>query len=240
MIPRKDKSRFVSLVAVFAALNVVCDSLVGLPWISSGVWYSWIFIAEPITGIVLGPYAGFLSSFIGVMIGHFIYFRGPYEFLFTLGAPLGTMICGFMFKRNWKAVLTCYTVLFTIYFVTPVAWQLPIWGMWDVYLAYVTLLIASVVMTRNDSWNLNASWLPSTVVLSAFIGLEADVLFRIFVFVPGQTYRLFYDYSVETLRLIWVEGAAETPIKVALSTLITAVIGPPIIKAVRKIWPLSN
>ena len=229
-----------SLVAVFAAFNVVCDSLIGLPWNSSGVWYSWIFVAEPITGIVLGPYAGFLSTFIGVMIGHFIYFRGPYEFLFTLGAPLGTMICGFMFKRSWKAVLTCYTLLFTIYFVTPVTWQLPVWGMWDVYLAYATLLITIMVMTKKTSWNLSSRGLLCAIVLSTFIGLEADVLFRIFVLVPGQTYRLFYGFSVETLRLIWVEGAAETPVKVALSTLVTAIIGPPIIKAARKMWPSAD
>ena len=234
------KSRFVSLVAVFASFNVVCDSLMGLPWVSSGVWYSWIFIAEPITGIVLGPYAGFLSSLIGVMIGHFIYFRGPYEFLFTLGAPIGAMVSGFLFRRSWKAVLTYYTVLFAIYFITPVAWQLPVWGMWDVYLAYASLLVVTVIMVKKNSWNPDSRGLLYVMVMCAFIGLEADVLFRIVVFIPGQTYRLFYDYSVETLRLIWMEGAAETPVKVALSTLVTAIVGPPVIRAVRKIRLFSD
>lgn len=234
------KSHFVSLVAVFASFNVVCDSLMGLPWVSSGVWYSWGFIAEPITGIVLGPYAGFLSSLIGVMIGHFIYFRGPYEFLFTLGAPIGAMISGFLFRRNWKTVLTYYTVLFTIYFITPVAWQLPAWGMWNVYLAYASLLVVTVIMVKKKSWNLDSRGLLYAMVMCAFIGLEADVLFRIVVFIPGQTYKLFYDYSVETLRLVWMEGAAETPIKVALSTLVTAIVGPPVIRAVKKMKLFSD
>lgn len=59
---------FISLVAVFAAFNIVCDSLVVPPLLPcSGVWYSWVFISEPITGIILGPLAGFFSNLVGVM-----------------------------------------------------------------------------------------------------------------------------------------------------------------------------
>ena len=235
------KSIFVSTVAVFAAFNVICDSLMGPPLpVPSSVWYSWVFMATPITGIVLGPYAGFLSSLIGVMIGHSIYFRDVYEFLFTLGAPLGAMVAGFLFRGKWKMVWTYYTALLGVYFITSIAWQLPIWGMWDVYLAYAILLVVAVMMTWKGSWNPKSKGLLYVIALSALIGLEADILFRIFVFIPGQTYRLFYDYSVETLRLIWMEGAAETPIKVALSTLVTAVVGPPVIRAVRRIKLFSE
>ena len=86
------ESWVISLIAVFAAFNIVCDSLMGpLPDIS-GVWYSWIFIAEPISGIILGPFASFFSTFIGVMVGHSIYIRDSAEFRFTLGAPIGAMI----------------------------------------------------------------------------------------------------------------------------------------------------
>ena len=59
------KSQFVSLVTVFAALTVVCDLMIGLP--TSGVWFSLVFVIESINGIVLGPYAVFLSTLIGVI-----------------------------------------------------------------------------------------------------------------------------------------------------------------------------
>lgn len=228
------RSRFVSLVAVFAAINIVFDSLAGLPELSSGVWFSWIFIVEPINGIVLGPYAGFLSSLIGVMIGHCIYFRDPFEFLFTFGAPIGAMVSGLLFRGRWKSVLSYYTVLLAAYFVTPIAWQLPIWGMWDVYCAYVTLF-AVAVMLRRTLWNLGSRRLLVTIALCAFVGLEADVLFRIFVLVPCQTYRIFWqDVGVDTLRSLWIMGAAVTPVKVAISTLVAVLIGPPLIKIIRK------
>ena len=190
-------------------------------------------MAEPITGIVLGPYAGFASSLIGVLIGHFIYFRGPYEFLFTIGAPIGAMVSGLLFRRRWKMALMYYTALLAIYFATPVAWQLPIWGMWNVYCAYAGFF-AAAMMIRKGFWELKSGRIPYALAICAFIGLEADVLFRIFVFIPCQTYRLFYDLNIEALRMIWVLGAAETPIKVAISSLFTAIVGPPLIKVVRK------
>ena len=228
------KSQFLALVAVFASVNVIFDSLIGLPELSSGVWYSWIFIVEPINGIVLGPYAGFLSSLIGVMIGHSIYFRDVYEFLFTLGAPLGAMVAGFIFRGRWKIVLTYYTALLGIYLITPMAWQLPIWGIWDVILAYFILLAVAVMVAQKGSWNPESRSLLYVIALSALIGLEADILFRIFVFIPGQTYRLFYNLSKEALVPIWVEAAAITPIKVAISILVTTTVGPPLVKVIRK------
>jgi hypothetical protein len=234
------KSQFLALVAVFAAINVVFDSLIGLPELSSGIWYSWIFIVEPINGIVLGPYAGFLSSFIGVMIGHSIYFRDVYEFLFTLGAPIGAMVAGFIFRGEWKIVMTYYTALLGFYFITPIAWQLPIWGMWDVYLAYFILLVVAVIMARKGSWNHESKGLLYVIALSALVGLEADILFRIFVLIPGQTYRLFYGLGTEALIPLWVEAAAITPIKVAISILVTTTVVPPLIKVIKKTGILKD
>ena len=228
---------FISVVAIFAAFNIVCDSLVVPPLLPySGVWYSWVFISEPITGIMLGPLAGFFSSLVGVMAGHFINFIDVYEFLFTLGAPLGAMVSALVFRGKWRTVLIYYFALLGGFFAAPVSWQLPFWGMWDVYLAFAVLVVTAVVATKWKSlWNVKSNIrLVYILALSAFIGLEADVLFRIFIFVPCQTYRLFYGYDVSVLQAIWAVGAVETPIKAALSTVVTSLVGPPIISAARK------
>jgi len=231
-------STLISLIAVFASFNVICDSLMGPPLPFSGVWYSWIFISEPITGIILGPWAGFLSSFIGVMIGHFIYFRGIEEFLFTLGAPIGTMISAFIFRGKWKMVLIYYFALLGAFFATPIAWQLPFWGMWNVYLALCLVFVVILVTKKwKNLWNTESSAFRfhfHVLALSTFIGLEADVLFRIFVFIPCQTYRLFYPFTINDLQYIWAMGALETSTKATLSTIVTAIMGLPIITVVRK------
>lgn len=226
-------TQMLSLVALFAALNVVFDSLVSLPEFPSGVWYSWGFLIEPLTGVVLGPLMGFASTLVGVMIGHYINFIDVYEFLFTLGAPIGAAVAALLFKGKWKIVLSYYSALFVAYFVTPVSWHLPLWGMWDTYVAFAVLL-AAVFMIEKGLWNKDLKRLPFFLAVSAFVGLEADVLFRIFVLVPGQTYSLFYNFEVEVLAGIWGAGAIITPIKVALSTFTTVMVGPPLIRALKK------
>lgn len=218
------RTRFVSMIAVFAAFTVVFDAVI-IPQFSSGVWFGLVYLIEPITGIVLGPYAGFLSTLLGVIIGHTLNPRGVEEFLFTLGAPIGAMVSGMLFRKRWRLVFTYYTVLLISYFLTPVALQLPVWGMWDVYCAYIALII-TLIMTRVQRdrimpWNNGVLWSG----LCAFIGLEADVLFRIFILIPGQTYHSIYALPIEILQSIWVAGALITPFKVALSTMVSAVVG---------------
>ena len=233
------KSKMVAIVAVFAALNVVTDSFASLPEFPSGVWYSWNFLMTPLTGIVLGPLLGFASSSIGVVIGHYVYFIDAFEFLFTIGAPIGAAVSALVFKGKWKPVLIYYIALFAAYFATPVAWQLPLWGMWDTYLAFA-LLVATIFLMQKGLWTLESKKLPIILAVAAFIGLEADVLFRIFLFIPCQTYNTFYGFNLEALQGIWAGGAVITPIKVVLSTVTTVAIGHPLVRILRKAAFLTN
>jgi hypothetical protein len=237
------ESSFVSLIAVFAAFNIVCDLLVNLPLPFSGVWDSWVFVAEPINGIMLGPYASFFSSFIGVMVGHSIIFRDFPEFLFTLGMPIGAMVSSLVFRGKWKTVLAYYSALLGAFFITPVSWQLPLWGMWDVYLAFICLLGVTVIMKKWEYlWNTKSVGvrLLCVVALCTFIGLEADVLFRIFVLIPCQTYWIIYGWDAGILQSVWVVGAVETSIKAALSTLVGVMVTPSVLKAAEKMGLTSS
>ncbi len=232
MLKRKLRtSQIVAIVAVFAALNVVTDSFSGLP--SSGVWYSWNFLIEPLTGIILGPLLGFSATITGVMIGHYIYFIDLYEFLFTIGAPIGVSVSALMFKGRWKPVLAYYITLLATYSITPIAWELPFWGMWDTYAAFLLLIIV-VFLTKKHLTQHDSKRASFALAIAAFVGLEADVLFRIVLLVPGQTYRFFYGWDVQTLKVIWGSGALITPLKVGLSTIATVVIGHPLVKTLRK------
>jgi len=231
-------ARKVALVAIFAALNVVTDAFAGLPEFPSGVWYSWNFLIVPITGIILGPWLGFAATFTGVMIGHYIYFIDAYEFLFTVGAPVGAMVSAWLYAGKWKPVLAYYATLFAIYFMTPLSRDLPLWGMWDTYVAFA-VLVAAIAWMQSSSWEGKSVKLPLILTVVAFVGLEADVLFRISVLIPGQVYKL-YGWNVETLRVIWSTGAVGTPVKAALSTLATVAIGHPLIKTLRKAGVLAS
>jgi hypothetical protein len=128
-------SRFVALMILFEALTVV-DSIPGIPQFTEGVWYPWIFVMTSLTGLVVGPSAGFLAT--------------------------------------------------------------------------------AVVVSSATSCTSGGS--PST-------GLEADVLFRVILFVPLQTYRTIYGLPFDVLQLIWAAGALVTPVQVALSVVATTVLG---------------
>lgn len=227
------KSRTISLIAVLAALGVVCDVIV-TPSFSAGIWFGSIFLISAIAGMVLGPYKGFLSILIAVMIGHSLVPRETvYELVFTLGAPIGSMMSGFMFRGDWKKVFAFYTTLLVFYFITPISWCLPFWGMWDVYAAYGILLALGIIMSVRGSDEIKRI---SPFAVSAFIGLEADVLFRISILIPGQTYQFFYGLTPEALVAIWtVPAPLITPFKVLLSTFFATLIVPQIMRILGKL-----
>lgn len=235
---RSFTAKAVALVAIFAALNVITDSFPGIPGFPSGVWYSWNFLIVPITGIILGPWLGSAATFAGVMIGHYFYFIDAYEFLFTVGAPIGAMVSACLYTGRWKPVLAYYAALFTVYFLSPLSRDLPLWAMWDTYVAFAAL-VAAIVLMQRGSWECRAEKLPLILIVAAFVGLEADVLFRISVLVPGQAYKL-YGWDAATLKSIWSAGAVETPVKAALSTFATLAIGHPLIKTLRKAGVLAS
>ena len=225
------KARALSLVALFAALGVVCDVVVTTGF-SAGVWFGWIFLIAPIAGMVLGPYNGFISTLMAVMIGHLLVPREIYEFVFTLGAPTGSMMSGFMFRGKWKPVFIYYTIMLGSYFLTPISMRLPIWGMWDCYVAYTILIALGVILSIRGSDEIKRM---SPFAVSTFLGLEADVLLRIFILVPCQTYQFFYGLAPEALVAIWaVPAPLITPFKVLLSTFITTLIGPQIMRILKQ------
>ena len=225
-------SRFVSFVAVFTAMIAILDSIPILPAFYSGVWGSWMFLLSPLVGILLGPYVGAVSVGLGNLVGHVIYFRDITEFLFMLGAPLGAAIAGFVYQRRWKPVFGIYTALLLGYFlIDPITWQLPLWGIWDILVGYGFVLIFVLLVTQ-DNWpkSQERSSLLG-LLLGTVIGLEADILLRVFILVPGQAYWFLFGWTVEVLQTIWWGAGFITPLKVAISAVVTVILGKSIIRA---------
>ena len=221
----KNRSRIVAYLAIFTALVTVFDAIPMLPGFYGGIWDSWIFLFAPLIGVLLGPLYGLIAVGLGSLLGHFIYSRGPYELLFMLGAVVGTICAALIFQRRWKPVLIIYTVLLGGYFLYPVTWMLPIIGIWDILLAFGLLLVFSLMTNRN--WWPSNRWTSIWLLLlfASIIGLEADILFRVFVLVPGQTYWLFYSLTPDALYWMWLTAGIITPTKVVLGATFTITIG---------------
>ncbi|RLI60608.1 MAG: hypothetical protein DRO67_08855 [Candidatus Asgardarchaeum californiense] len=214
-----------STVAIFAAINIV---LVAIP----GIWRSWVMIIEPIEGILLGPYLAFITALIGGIGGHIIRFEHVFMFVFMLGEPIGAMTAGFLFYRRWKIVFILYTVMLIAYFLTPISWKLPIWGLWDIYVAYILIYPTSVLISKYQRSILNGEINRKTIltlILVSFIALEIDVLTRVFILIPLQFYILL-GLTENVLYVLWILGAFETPVENLIGAFVSPTILLPVIK----------
>lgn len=216
---------------MWIALVVVLDSIPILPGFYSGIWDSWIFILSPLIGVLLGPVTGAVAVGLGTLLGHLIYFRDPYELIFMMGAPVGTLMAGLVAQRRWKPVLAIYSALLMGYFLSPVSWALPLWGIWDTLFGFcLVVLFAAVSHTKPGLFTTEESRVSIFALgLATVIGLESDVLLRVFIFVPCMTFSLFYGLTIEQLQILWLGAGVITPFKVLLAVILGLTIGQKII-----------
>lgn len=226
-------SRSIALTAIFAAMIAVLDSIPMIPGFYGGVWDSWGFMLSPIVGILLGPVLGVISVVIGGLVGHLVYFRDPIELLFMLGAPVGAGVAGLVFEERWKAACVIYSAMIVGYFLTPVTWSLSLLGVWDVLVGFVLILTITILTTFGNAGNGILSSINMKIILATVIGLESDILARIFILIPGQMYWLYYAMPLEVLQSLWLVAGVITPIKVVLAAIATITIG----KSLLEIFP---
>jgi len=223
-------SRSITFVAIFAAMIAILDSIPMIPGFYSGIWDSWGFILSPIVGILLGPVLGPISVVLGGFVGHLVYFRDPLELLFMLGAPVGAGIAGLVYQQRWKYVFAIYSLLLLGYFMTPVTWVLSLWGIWDVLVVFALVLGLTALSIFKKSTPEILSSTAARLTLATVIGLEIDILVRIFILIPGQVYWFFYGLPVEELQLMWLIAGFITPIKVIVATIATVAIGKSLLR----------
>ena len=223
-------SKKIALVSVFAALHAVLY----LP--SFELWRSWCVYLEPIEGVVLGPWIGFASAFVGSMAARAV---KPSElWLFGVVAePLGVMACGFVAKKQWKPLLAIYTFMLGAYFAHPYGRWFPLWTILDILGALV--LIFPVTIMGKRLFEENNRYLPFIFPLVAFIGTVTDSLTRIFLLVPVGLYAVF-GWPAEMVYSMFILGAADSYIEDILVIAVSFIIGAPLIAALKKVLALKQ
>ena len=218
-------SRSITFTAIFAAMIAILDSIPMIPGFYGGIWDSWGFMLSPIIGILLGPVLGAIAVGLGGFVGHLVYFRDPIELLFMLGAPVGAGIAGLAYQQRWRSVFVVYSILLLGYFITPVTWSLSLWGIWDVLVGFAIVLSVTVVSSLTKKGKDILSSTNLKLILATVIGLELDILVRIFILIPGQIYWIYYVMPVEVLQGLWIVAGIVTPIKVILAAIAAIAIG---------------
>ncbi len=225
------KSVFVALIAVFASLHAVLYTF------SFGLWRNWAIYLEPVEGIILGPWAGFLTAFLGAGIGRLVV-PAPDWMFGIVAEPVGVLAVGFLSKGNWKPVMGVYSVMLGAYFLHPYGRWFPLWTILDVLLGFA--LIYPVAKLSRKMLDSNKKRMSSSLVLVSFIGTATDALGRIFLLVPVGLYA-FFGWSPELVFDIFVAGAAWSYVEDVLVVLVSFLVGVPIIIALRKfMWQLKE
>ncbi|MBA7585043.1 hypothetical protein ES708_27013 [subsurface metagenome] len=147
-----------------------------------------------------------------------------------LGAPVGAGIAGLVYQQRWKFVFAIYSLLLLAYFITPVTWVLSLWGIWDVLVVYTLVIGFSALSSFKISTTGILNSTNAKLALATVIGLEADILVRIFILIPGQVYWFFYGLPVEELQLMWLVAGFITPIKVIVAAIATVAIGKSLLR----------
>ena len=218
-------ARLAAFVGVFAALHVV------LYFMSFGLWRNWAIYIEPIEGIVLGPWAGFLTAFIGSVLGRAL---KPIDlWMFGIVAePLGVLAAGFLAKGRWKPVMGIYAVMLIAYFAHPFGRWLPFWTILDILLALV--LIYPAARLSKQLYEENVKLLPASLALLSFVATVTDSLTRVFLLIPVGLYNVF-GWPPEAVYYTFIEGAAASYIEDALVVITSLLVGVPLLIALKRI-----
>lgn len=223
-------AKLVAFVGVFAALHVV------LYFMSFGLWRNWAIYIEPLEGVVLGPWGGFLTAFIGSVVARMVKPIDVWMFG-VVAEPLGVLAAGFLAKGRWKPVLAVYAFMLAAYFVHPFGTWLPIWTILDILIA-LALIYPSARLSKN-LFGQNIKLLPASLILLSFVATVADSLTRVFLLIPVGLYNVF-GWPPEAVCYIFIEGAIGSYIEDVLVVITSLIVGVPLLIAFKRLLNLKS
>jgi len=198
---------------------------------------------EPLEGIIAGPAGGFVAGLLGSIVGRVakpdVIFV---ENLFGVGEAIGALGAGLMFKKKGMYVFVAYVALLVIFLIHPLAKAIPLWTLWNIYLALIAVLPGIIVVRRCWENPSNAKMMTLAVAFTAFICVELDTLVRVFLLTVCGLYQV-YGLTVEALPAIFILGAFQTPIEAAYTVAVATIVGVPVLSTLKKSkllrWPLT-
>jgi len=222
--------RDIALIGVFSSLHVV------LYFMSFGLWRNWAIYLEPLEGIILGPWAGFLTALIGSVVARTI--KPDIFWMFGIFAePLGVLAAGFLIRGVWKPLLAIYVIMLSAYFVHPLSKQLPLWTILDVLFSFI--LIYPTAKVSRKLLEENSKRLSIFLVLVSFISTVTDALARVFLFIPAGLYSIL-GLTDEAVYAIFITGAIDSYIEDMLVVAFSLIVGAPLLMTIKRIPELKT
>lgn len=232
----KLKTKDVGLIVCFTALYVVfgflkISPIIGLP----GQAITAAAIMAPLSGIVLGPYIGTLSTFFGGIIGFFYGSFSPLSFASGIFATLGS---GLVYKG--KQIISVFVyfsllLLFAFYPAIGAAWLYPA-SMWFQIIGLITLIspLQSIALKRFIS-NDNSKLFYAFFVTSLTSTMAGQIAGSI-------TLEIIHVSDVNYFKTTWEAITFLYPIERTIIAVSAAFIGVSLYKVLKSadLMPFSN
>ena len=229
----------VALVAVFAALYYVLSLItpyvpaVAIPEIK----ISLEALIATIFGIILGPYLGALTAFVGALVAWTLPpgSMSPYGMPFLLSPPMNALVTGLIYYKKWKAGFLAFCLLIIAFLFTPPVQPLPqnfhvgIAVLWDKVIALL-LILPCVIFAKQLS---TSKTLPFLYFLLAFIGNQADNMWGSLAFATPLVYEGIFGLPLDAVRFLFVVSPFVYPVIRLVQAVIATFVAVPLTKALK-------
>ncbi|MBS7605416.1 MAG: ECF transporter S component [Candidatus Bathyarchaeia archaeon] len=184
----KISAREIALISVFSALQIIVSRLPGIPIF--GLPNSKIepqIILMSAIGIILGPWVGGLTAFIGNFIAWLIPTTTFFGMLMLPTVPIGAIVCGALSRgnsrSNWKIAAVILALLNCLWYLSPPGPLVPYYPIPHL------LALALVLAFRNRIYGYIKSEskrrIGAGVVIASFSGLMANHMVGNLIFIAS-------------------------------------------------------
>jgi hypothetical protein len=240
-------TRNLSLVAIFAALYYVLSFIapISIPTGVGNLEISFAALIASVIGLVLGPYLGTASAFLGASIAWVLPPSGGNLFglPFLLSPALNALVTGLIFYKKWKFGFTVFGVLVVAFLFTPPIW--PVTENWFVAAAVLfdkIIALLLIVPVALFSKKLSVAKASLFYFLLFFIGNQADNMWGSFIFATPMVYGLF-GYDVAAVRIAFLVSPFLYPAVRLIQAFIGMLIAVPLMQALKGtpwLWQKEN
>ena len=199
-------TRNVALVAIFAALYYVLSLIT--PYVPAiaipEIKISLEALIASIFGLVLGPYLGALTAFLGAFVAWTLPPGGmsPYGLPFLLSPPINALVTGLVFYKKWKSGFLVFSFLIIAFLFTP-----PVQPITENFVVAIAVLFDKIIALLlvlpcvKFTKQLSAGQGALFYFLLAFTGNQADNMWGSFIFAIPTVYNGIFGLPLGSVSL---------------------------------------
>lgn len=197
----------VALMAILAGLYAALSMLtfyISAPGISQ-VQIGLFALLASVFGLVLGPYLGTLTAFLGAFVAWTLPPSGmaPYGFPFLLSPPINAFITGAIFYKKWKVAFISFAALIGAFFFTPPAQplseNLSIVAAVLIDKIFALLLIIPLIKFKGQFAS-SEKGIYAFYLILGFIGNQADNMWGTLAFSVPTVYNGIFGLDLAAVR----------------------------------------